>query len=178
MDSIAVSSSALALASWIAAPRWSGTGILLLAAGIAQVGRLARWRGTATRAEPLVWILHVGYAFIPAGMLALGAATLWPAALPGSAAVHLWMTGAVGVMTAAVMTRATLGHTGRPLAASAGTTTLYLLVLASVFTRFLASMQPGSATTLLTLSAALWCAGFGGFVALYGPMLVRARVTD
>ena len=78
-------------------------------------------------------------------------------------------------MTLAVMTRATLGHTGQTLVAGVGTTVLYLLVIASVPVRLLAGAFPESAVSLWTLSATLWCAGFAGFVLVYGPMLVRPR---
>ena len=175
VDRAALATSLLALLSWIAEPHGEVTGYLLLVAGLAQAVRLSRWRGLETRAEPLMWILHVGYAFVPVGMLALGTANLWPDVLMASVAEHLWMAGAIGVMTIAVMTRATLGHTGRPLTAGAGTTGLFVLVLASVLARLLAGVWPELAVWLLTLSAALWSAGFAGFAALYGPSLLAPR---
>ncbi len=178
LDGLALALSLLALLSWVVAPDWAGTGYLLLAAGPAQAGRLFRWRGLKTCAEPLVWILHVGYAFVPIGMLAMASATLWPDALMVPAAQHIWMAGAVGVMTLAVMTRASLGHTGRALTAGAGTTALYLLVLASVLTRLLAGIVPESTLPLLTLSAILWSTGFTGFAVLYGPLLIRSRAVS
>ena len=173
LDRVALVLTLLMLAVWVAMPGRSGTGYLLLAAGAVQLLRLSRWRWQNTGAEPLVWILHVGYAFVPAGMLAIGAAIVWPGgALTSIAAQHLWMAGAVGVMTLAVMTRATLGHAGRALAAGTGTTVLYALVIASVPVRLLGGTFPESALSLWTLSAILWCAGFAGFVLLYGPLLV------
>ena len=174
MDRLALALTLLTLAVWVAAPDRSGTGYLLLASGVAQLLRLSRWRWQSTGAEPLVWILHVGHAFVPAGMLAMGAAIVWPGALTSIAAQHLWMAGAVGVMTLAVMTRATLGHTGRTLVAGTGTTVLYALVIASVPVRLLGAAFPESALSLWTLSAVLWCGGFAGFVLLYGPSLIRA----
>ena len=107
------------------APDWPLTGYVLLAAGLAQGMRLLLWRGVDTRTEPLVWILHVSYAFVPIGMVAMGTAVLWPGALLNVAVQHIWMAGAIGVMTLAVMTRATLGHTGHALTAGAGTTGVY-----------------------------------------------------
>lgn len=175
-DTLALVLGLVALVTWAAMPDDPVCGYLLLAAGFSHLLRLARWRGEDTGAEPLVWVLHVGYAFVPAGMLAMGAALVWPGALTSSAAQHLWMAGAAGVMTLAVMTRATLGHSGRALTVGTGTAALYLLVIASVATRLLAGVFPGSASFLWTASAILWCAGFGGFVALYGPMLLLPRV--
>ena len=132
----------LALPSWVVAPDWSVTGYVLLAAGLAQAMRLLLWRGVDTRTEPLVWILHVGYAFVPIGMLAMGTAVLWPGALLNVAVQHIWMAGAIGVMTLAVMTRATLGHTGHALTAGIGTTGVYLAVIASVLLRLLGGVLP------------------------------------
>ena len=173
LDKLALVLSLTALALWVAMPGGNGAGLLLLAAGLVQFGRVARWRGWRARAEPLVWILHVGYAFVPVGMLATGTAILWPGSLPHAAAQHLWMAGAIGVMTLAVMTRASLGHTGRPLAAGAGTTALYLLVIASVVVRLLGGVQPHWAPSLWTVSAILWTFGFAGFAIVYGRLLIR-----
>ncbi|WP_119165438.1 NnrS family protein [Algihabitans albus] len=174
-DKVVLLISLFALLCWVAAPAWPGSGIALLAAGLALSLRLGRWQGLRTGAEPLVWILHVGYAFLPLGMFALGTAILWPGALTNVAAQHLWMAGGIGVMTLAVMTRATLGHSGRDLTADAWTTRLYLLVIASVIARLLGGLLPDWASTLYALSAALWCAGFAGFALLYGPLLIRRR---
>ena len=52
--------------------------------------------------------LHVAYAFVPMGFLLLGGAVLWPSDWPTSAALHAWTGGAFGLMTLAVMTRASL----------------------------------------------------------------------
>ena len=121
-DALSVAAAGLALAAWIAVPGADVTGALLLGAGLLQALRLARWAGERTGAEPLVLVLHVGYAFVPLGFLLLGAAILLPGVLPPSAALHAWTAGAISVMTLAVMTRASLGHTGgaRGLARHAG----------------------------------------------------------
>ena len=175
VDAMVLGLTLLALICWVAMPHRVETGVLLLACGLAQFARLSRWRGLDTGSEPLVWILHVGYALVPAGMLAIGAAAVWPGALMGAAAQHLWMAGAIGVMTLAVMTRASLGHTGRPLSVGVGTTTLYILVFASVLARLVGSVHPPWALWLWTLSAICWSCGFAGFAVLYGPFLIRPR---
>ena len=174
-DSFALAIGGLALLVWVAMPHWPGTGYLLLASGVVQLLRLSRWCWRDTGAEPLVWVLHAGYFFVPAGMLAMGVAIGWPGALTSIAAQHLWMAGAVGVMTLAVMTRATLGHTGQTLAAGVGTTVLYVLAIASVLARLLSDTFPGHALSLRTVSAVLWCGAFAAFAFLYGPSLVRPR---
>ena len=88
-------------------------------AGLLQCARLARWAGDRTTRERLVLILHVGYAFIPLGFLLSGCAAL--SEIPAAAGIHAWAGGAIGTMTLAVMTRASLGHTGRALTASFAT---------------------------------------------------------
>ena len=88
--------------------------------------RHVRWAGDRTLADRLVLVLHVAYAFVPLGFLLLGAAVLWPAIVPTSAGLHAWMAGAIGMMTLAVMTRASLGHTSQELVASLPTQLIYL----------------------------------------------------
>jgi uncharacterized protein involved in response to NO len=105
----------------------------------------------------------------------LGTAILRPDAVDPAAAQHLWMAGAIGLMTLAVMTRATLGHTGRALTAGRGTQAIYVtLTLAAAF-RLLGAALPTFAGTLHALSGLAWIAAFGGFCAVYGPGLLTAR---
>jgi len=164
----------VALVLWIAAPDRTGTGILCLAAGGLHVWRLARWAGYRTSAEPLVLILHVGYVFVPLGFLAVSWATLSPTTVPASAAIHTWTTGAIGVMTLAVMTRASLGHVGKPLHATWGTGLIYLCVIAATISRIASSLGLAP-DALLHLAATTWIAAFAGFAMLFGPLLVRPR---
>jgi uncharacterized protein involved in response to NO len=112
-DAIAIGLGAAALVLWIIAPDGRATAAGLFAAGLLQTLRLARWAGERTLRDRLVLVLHVAYAFVPIGFVlaALGAIGL---VMP-SAGLHAWMIGAAGMMTLAVMTRATLGHTGRNL---------------------------------------------------------------
>jgi uncharacterized protein involved in response to NO len=88
------------------------------------------------------------------------------------------MAGAIGTMTIAVMTRATLGHTGQALTAGKGTVLIYAAIIGAVLARFLAGVFPGSATALYDLAGALWCLCFLGFAVAYGPALLRPRAKD
>ena len=167
--------SAAALLAWIVRQDGPLVGILLGGAGILNVVRLGRWAGDRTWGERLVLILHVGYAFIPAGFLLASAAAF--DFVPASAAVHAWMAGGAGVMTLAVMTRASLGHTGQPLAAAWPTQAIYLAAIVAALARIAAVMMPGWSDTLLHLAALAWVMAFFGFTLVYGPLLIKPRAS-
>jgi uncharacterized protein involved in response to NO len=169
LDAVSLLLAASALVAWIAAPRHPASGALLILAGVVQLWRLARWAGDRTVADRLVLVLHVGYAFVPLGFVLLGSAALWPAAVPYSAGIHAWTTGAVGTMTLAVMTRASLGHTGQPLVASAATQAIYFLVVLAAVARIAGAFT--ATIALLHVAAFAWIAAFGAFVVVYGPLL-------
>lgn len=174
-DRIALLALLAALAAWIAAPTSQATAVLLIAAGALHLARLARWAGHRTMAEPLVWILHLGYLFLPIGAFALAVSILLPGHFHGAAAQHLWMAGAIGLMTMAVMTRATLGHTGQALRADGSTLALYLALLTAVLARVMAGVWLDQAHVLHMLSGFAWIAAFGGFALRYGPATLRPK---
>ncbi len=164
----------VALGSWVALPETMAAAVLALAAGLANLWRLARWAVERTLAEPLLWVLHLGYLFVPLGFLLVAGAAIWPAAFPAAGMQHAWLAGAIGVMTVAMMTRATLGHSGRPLTAGRGTMAVYVLIAAAALLRIAAGFLPGQ-PWLLTASGSAWVLGFGGFAALYAPLFLRPR---
>jgi uncharacterized protein involved in response to NO len=171
-DAIVVVASAATLALWIITPRSLGTGIALIVAGALQAVRLTRWAGDRTARERLVLILHLGYAFVPLGFLLLGAASF--DLLPAAAGIHAWAAGAVGTMTLAVMTRASLGHTGHALVASRGTQAVYVAVVLAAVTRIAASLAPAYFIPLLVAAAVLWTFAFLGFGIAYGQTLAKS----
>jgi uncharacterized protein involved in response to NO len=162
------------LVGWTFWPALRPIGALLLIAAALNLWRLLRWRGAATLVEPLLAILHLGYAWVVLGAALLGASLL-TRAVPPAAAVHALTAGAIGTMVLGVMTRVSLGHTGRPLTADRTTTLIYVLVTFAAGARVAAAFLPGSFLLLVEVSAALWAAGFGSFVAWYGPMLLAPR---
>lgn len=164
----------LALASWAASPDAIATTWSAFIAGLAVAARLARWRGLYTMREPLLLILHVGYGWLALGLILLGASNLVPILAP-TAALHALTVGAVGTMTLAVMTRATLGHSGRPLAAGPGTQAIYGLITAAAVLRVLAPLAGDRTVLALTLAGMAWSAAFGLFAILYGRALIRPR---
>jgi uncharacterized protein involved in response to NO len=178
-DQIAMVTGAAALAGWVAAPSLPTLqpvlAALLALAGLLQAARQIRWRPERTLAEPLVTVLHVAYAFVPLGFL-LAANALWTGTSPATTgATHAWTVGAVGLMTLAVMTRATRGHSGRPLTAPAGTVAIYALMFAAALARIVAALLPETAFVALSLAGLAWTAAFLTFALLYAPMLLLPR---
>ncbi|MFQ5623344.1 MAG: NnrS family protein, partial [Paracoccaceae bacterium] len=174
LDAVALALGGAALLAWVIAPEFAPFRLLFLLAALGHAVRLARWRGHRTLAEPLVTILHVGYAFVPLGFLVLGAGGLLPGG-PGPLHVpHAWTAGAVGVMTLAVMTRASLGHSGRALSATVPIIAIYAAAALAAGLRILAEFIPGE-SGLLHISAAAWIAGFAGFAIIFVPILATGR---
>jgi uncharacterized protein involved in response to NO len=174
-DRVVLGLTAVALASWVVVPDAAVTPWICLLAGVSQGMRLSRWRGLATLREPLVWILHLGYAWLGFGLCLLGIDALVPY-VPQTTALHALTVGAVGTMTLAVMTRATLGHTGRPLSAGVGTTTIYALVTLAALCRLLAPLAGAQYILVLSLAGAAWSGAFGLFALLYVRALAFRRV--
>ena len=178
IDKLAILGILLALIFWIIVPEQEITAIALLLSGALHLVRLARWSGHRSGSEPLVWVLHLGYAFIALGAISLGISTLWPSVIGGTAGLHVWMTGAIGIMTVAVMTRATLGHSGRELHAGIGTSAIYYLLVIVVLTRTAVGTLNIHPMSLHMISGVAWLAAFIIFIVIYGPMLLSSRVEN
>jgi uncharacterized protein involved in response to NO len=176
LDGAAIAASVAGMGAWIVAPRHASTGVLALIAAFLLVLRLSRWRGWLAAREPLLLILHIGYAFLPAGFALVGLAALYPEAFPQGAAVHAWTVGAIGTMSMAVMTRASLGHTGRELTAGPGTILVYVAIVAAALLRIAAAFAGEVALALLIASGLAWTLAFAGFLAVYVPILARPRL--
>jgi uncharacterized protein involved in response to NO len=165
---------ALALAVWVVWPDGPAAAPTALGAGVALAARLARWRGGGTWREPLVLVLHLGYGWLALGFVLLGASE-YIAWLPTTAALHALTAGAIGTMTLAVMTRASLGHTGHALTAGRGTVAIYTLVTLAALLRLLAPLGGSAYLELLCVAGLAWSGAFGLFAILYGPTLMRPR---
>jgi uncharacterized protein involved in response to NO len=160
----------VALVLWIAIPASHITGAALLLAGALHAIRMGRWAGDRVLRDRLLLILHVGYAFLPLGFLLAGAGAF--GLVPASGGAHAWMVGGAGVMTLAVMTRASLGHTGRPLKASHAVEAIYAAVVVAALARICAAVHPAWSEHLLHIAALAWVVAFFGFGAVFGPMLL------
>lgn len=163
-DRLTLLATVAGLVSWVFAPTNVGVTCGFAILGALHLLRLARWQGHRTTAEPLVLILHLAYSFIPLGAFAMTMSALWPAILSPQAALHIWTAGAIGLMTLAVMTRATLGHTGQVLRAGKVTVAIYASMLAAVVMRVFGQIH---------LAGAAWFAAFAIFCLVFGPLLLR-----
>ena len=155
----------------VAKPDNGATAALCIVTGVVLVVRLSGWRGLHTLGEPLLFVLHVAYGWLSLGYLLTGLSILWPGVTSG-AALHALTIGGIGTMILAMMSRAALGHTGRPLTASGSITGAYLLLTVAALTRSGASMLPGLHGDLLMVSGTLWVVAFAVFTVTYWPVLV------
>jgi uncharacterized protein involved in response to NO len=145
-----------------------------LAATVLHGFRLVAWGGWHTAREPLLWILHLGYLWIVVALLLKALAVL--PSIPATAWIHAMGAGAAGTLIIGVMTRVSAGHTGRPLRLLPYALAIYVAITAGAVARLLVAFgllgqQPG-----LLLAALGWSIAFGGFAAIYWPVLGRPRV--
>jgi len=147
------------------------TGGVAALAALAHLARLAFWRSWATRRAPILWSLHLAYLWLPIGYATIAAARLFDA-MPEPVALHALGVGAIGGMTLAVMTRAALGHTDRPLAVTRPIALSYGLVALGALVRvFAPGLFPAFYLELIFVAGGLWIMGFAIFVTVYWPIL-------
>ncbi|MCB1845682.1 MAG: NnrS family protein, partial [Halioglobus sp.] len=160
----------------IASPYYPLTGAIAAVAALAQFARLFGWHGTRTASMPIVWVLHVAYLWLPTGLLlqalfVLGEfsfAAYWQ---------HALGAGVAGTMILAVMTRASLGHTARPIVAHWSIALAYVLLVLSVVARvFGPTLLPFPYADTILIAGLLWSAAFAIFVLVYAPVLLMARL--
>ena len=175
LDWLVVAAMALAIPVDILWAGGTAAGLVALTAGLAHAARLAGWQGWRTRAEPIAWILHAAYLWLPVGLLLKAGWLLggwsWTAHW-----LHALGAGAAATMILAVMTRAALGHTGRALRVATPITVAYLLLLAAVLVRvFGPPWLPVAYTSTIILAGSLWLAAFLIYSWIYTPILLRPR---
>jgi uncharacterized protein involved in response to NO len=167
-DLIVIASTALALLFWLIFPDNRLTGFMLVLAAAAQALRLSRWGGHRTGRDPLVLVLHLGYIWVPAGLLLLGLSTAG-LNIPESAGVHALTAGGMATMILAVMTRASLGHTGRELKTSPMTIAAYVCITIGALLRVAASLGPYG--IMLDIAGTFWALALFLFLIVYRPVL-------
>jgi uncharacterized protein involved in response to NO len=156
------------------APRSAASGAIAVAAACAVAGRMAGWQTRRALRDPLLASLHAGLAWVPLG-LALVALSDLGAGVPPTAGLHALSAGAMGSMILAVMTRVSLGHTGRPLVLPRGAALCYVLVHLGAALRVIATAA-AAPSALLPAAGLVWGGAFALFTVLYAPILVRPRV--
>ncbi len=169
-DGVALAVTLAALVLWVAQPDSRLAGAALLVAALVQTVRLSRWCGWRVLPSPLLLMLHVAFAFIPAGLAAVGLSVL--GMLPAAVGLHLLGIGGIGGMTLAVMMRASLGHTGRALQAGPTLSLAFAAVALAALVRAFLPSEPG-----LWATATLWTLGFALFVARLAPVLTRPNAS-
>lgn len=173
LERLSLASLAAAFIAWLILPESLPAGLLCLLASILHLFRLLGWKGWKTTSVPLLWILHAGYLWLVAGLALLGVSALRPDVILAPTALHALTAGAIGSMIIGVMSRAALGHSGRPLEPATATVVAYVLVQLGAFVRvFGPFLAPHGA---LMLSGTLWSLGFALFVIVYAPICLQAR---
>ena len=171
LGSLAIGALSLMALADMAAGYWPDletlAALAALAAAIVLAWRMAGWATRHVLDQPIVWVLHLGYGWLVAGLALKGLAGF--GVIEAAGAVHGITVGAAGTMTLAIMTRAGLGHTGRPMAASPLTVAAYLLVSLAALAR-LAGTEPA-----MMLAAAAWTMAFAGFTVVYAPIFLTPR---
>jgi uncharacterized protein involved in response to NO len=146
-----------------------------LAGAVLHAARVALWAPLRTRGRPILWILHLSYAWIVVHLLLRGLAGF--DVVPGVLATHALAIGTIGGLTLGMMTRTSLGHTGRPLATGRAELAAYLLVHAAAAVRVIVPLvAPAAYAASVAVSAVLWCLAFLVFVVAYFPILTAPRI--
>ncbi|MDP2549229.1 NnrS family protein [Oceanobacter sp. 4_MG-2023] len=150
------------------------TGIILMAAGALNIWRASRWRFMVALQTPMLWSLHLSYWLMSIGLILIGLHQT-TGILTASISYHVITLGGISLMILAMVTRVSLGHTGRKIQATPVITSAFLLMVAATFVRILPALLPGQALWLLILAGLLWMAAFSLFVIVFFPILSRAR---
>jgi len=174
-DTVALAALIIFVVAQVIVPDYQLTSYLALLAGGLHGFRLVRWRGWAIFAEPLMWVLHLGYAWLAVALILIGLAGLTDI-VPATAAIHALTVGAFGTMILAVMTRASLGHTGRELTATPGTTVIFILITIAAILRVGAPFLNDQSLSMTWISGITWTAAYGLFTVLYFPVFTQPRV--
>ena len=176
VERLAIGGMVAVIAFDLGAPAHWTAGAVALVAALAHAARLTGWQTSRTLKVPIVWVLHFAYAWLPIGLFlkatSMLAGAAWAAHWP-----HALGAGAAATMILAVMTRASLGHTGRPLVVAKPIAWAYGFLIAAVAVRvFGPPVLPLDYAHVIVAAGALWIAAFALYVSVYTPILLRPRV--
>lgn len=175
LSTLAIASTALLIPLNFFTQLPHAVGVITLIAAIINGIRLAQWASLATKHEPLLWILHLGYAWIVVSLLLKGLAILdlW---IPPSAWQHALGLGAMSSLILGMMTRVSLGHTGRPLSLPRFGVLIYFSISAAAIARLLVALNWIDFQIGLIFATITWIIAFGLFIILYYPILTKPRI--
>jgi uncharacterized protein involved in response to NO len=175
IERLAIGGMIVLVAADLIAPHHRATASIAAAVAVVHAWRMLGWQGVRTLAEPIVWVLHVAYLWLPIG-LALKAVHLLSGAGWAAHWMHALSVGAAATMIVAVTTRAALGHTGRPLAVGRSIAVSYVLLVAAAAVRvFGPALLPFPYHWTVGIASLLWIAAFLIFAVVYTPILLRPR---
>ena len=153
-------------------------GVLALGAALLLAASMRGWQTRRVLGQPILWVMHLAYAWLPVGFALKGLADL-TGMLPPTAALHGMTTGAIGTMILAMTTRVALGHTGRALKVAPPITVAYVLVTLAALLRVAAPLAaPGAYVPSIVASGLFWAAAFAIFTVVYWPILTGPRAGE
>ena len=174
LDWTATILAALCCVAVLVAGRHPDLALLFFLAATVNLARLLAWRPWRVLQEPMLWVLHLGYAWIPVGFLLLGL-HLVGAPLGWSAGAHVIAAGALGTLAIGMMSRVALGHTGRPLQAPPLMHAGFVVLSIAVILRLVAALAP-NLPLVLALSGLLWAGAFLLYALVFTPIFLRPAV--
>ena len=174
IDKISLISLVVFVFAQVIIPHHQATSLLALLAGLLHGIRFIRWKVWMTLTEPLIWILHVGYMWLCVALVLIGFSGLTDF-VPYTSSYHALTVGAFSTMILAVMTRASLGHTGRTIKATLGTTTIFIFITIAAILRVYEPFINESGSLILSLSGIFWTLSFALFIFIYFPILTQSR---
>jgi uncharacterized protein involved in response to NO len=175
LEAAALASTAVALALWVLAPQGPATAVAFIGAAALHGLRLCLWRPLRTRVRPILWVLHLAYAWLPIGFVLLALAQMGTVSV--SAGVHALAVGATGGLIIGMITRTARGHTGRPLRASRLEVAAYGLVTGAAVLRVaMPLVLPQQQTLWWVVAAMTWSAAFGLYLIVFTPWLLTTRL--
>jgi uncharacterized protein involved in response to NO len=177
IDKISLISLVVFVFAQVIIPHHQATSLLALLAGLLHGIRFIRWKVWMTLTEPLIWILHVGYMWLCVALVLIGLSGLTDF-VPYTSSYHALTVGAFSTMILAVMTRASLGHTGRTIKATLGTTTIFIFITIAAILRVYEPFINESGSLILSLSGIFWTLSFALFIFIYFPILTQPRKVD
>jgi uncharacterized protein involved in response to NO len=175
LEAATLTSTAVALALWVLAPQGPVTAVAFIGAAALHGLRLWLWRPLRTRVRPILWVLHLAYAWLPIGFVLLALAQMGTVSV--SAGVHALAVGATGGLIIGMITRTARGHTGRPLRASRLEVAAYGLVTGAAVLRVaMPLVLPQQQTLWWVVAAMTWSAAFGLYLIVFTPWLLTTRL--